>query len=361
MLKLMQEAARVGEGLTVCFFCRVEDAAALERNEFYRVDLQILRDLGFQVVVCTRPTSMPSADLYFVWWWTWAAFPLLRAKLKRKPSVIVGTFDHVLPDGTFEYFPSRPLLHRWMIRWSLAKADANIVVSHDQLRLMERSFAVKNLSYSPHVIDTNLYRPGAARDQFFFTICWMHNDNAKRKCLATSIRAISLLRNELPDFKLVIAGEQGSGYPELEELVTELGAADLVEFLGVISGEEKIRLLQTCAVYLQPTLAEGFGVAILEAMSCGAPVITSAVGAVPEVVGDCARFVDGHDVDGLAKAMQSLIGDAPAAAELGRIGRARAVEQFGYHRRLSDIQTQITLVLKEKELPPKPSKAPLFR
>ena len=91
--------------------------------------------------------------------------------------------------------------------------------------------------------------------------------------------------------------------------------------------------MQECVVYLQPTRYEGFGLAILEAMSCGAPVITSPKGAVPEVVGDTALFVDGTSPSSIAEGLLQYLDDPSLRDQMSRRARARAVERFPYAER----------------------------
>ena len=335
--------------MDICFFCRIENPALLERNEFYAVDMRILRELGHRVTVATTPWRIPRADLYVTWWWTWALFPLLRAKLGRKPVVILGTFDHVLPSGELETFPHRPWWHRIMIKSVLKHADANIVVSRDQQDYLQRHFHVNGLGYSPHVIDTELYRPGnTSRQQLFATFCWMNSGNSRRKCIPEAIRAVARLHSDFPDYRLMICGEKGGDFPSLQELVRELNAEDYIGFPGVVTREQKIEIMQRCAVYLQPTRAEGFGVAILEAMSCGATVVTSPVGAVPEVGGDAVRMVDGADPAAIAEAVGRLLLDDADRHTLGRLARERAVREFSYARRKKDIEQVIGHVVVTK-------------
>jgi len=339
----MNPISAVFEGKSACFFVKTKDPSILERNEFYRVDLDILDDLGLTTTIVTDIRHIKKADVYVVWWWTWAFIPLLQAKLLGKPVIIVGAFDHVMPDGKFQIFPNRPLVQKALIRWALKAAKTNIVCSEDQRELMTRMFKSSPIEVIPQVLNTYLYAPAdQAREPFFLTVCWMNKDNAIRKCVATSIRAMAAVHKQLPDHRLIIVGDKGDGYPVLAELVKELNAEAFVEFSGVISQSEKIDLMQRCTAYLQPTLAEGFGVAILEAMSCGAPVIVSPVGAVPSVVSECALFVDGMDPNGLADAMHNLTTDAALGAQLSLQGRARAVKEFSYSRRLGDFRRILT-------------------
>jgi glycosyltransferase involved in cell wall biosynthesis len=327
------------------FFAKVADQDVLTRNEFYAVDLKILRELGLEVTICVNPFRIPLADIYVIWWWTWAFFPVLRAKLVGKPAIILGTFDHVLEDGKLERFYRRPYLQRFMIKYALRNASSNVVVSRDQFKVMERDFSVCGLEYSPHVIDTDEYAPKSVeRGNFLLSFCWMNTRNAIRKCIPELILAMAKIHDEKPSLKLLICGEKGSDYPELQSLVDSLGAQEYIEFPGVVTKEKKIELMQTCAVYMQPSRVEGFGVAILEAMSCAAPVVSSPVGAVPEVAGDTAILVDGTNPDEIAAATIALLDDPAYSRSLGIQARSRAVRLFSYQRRKNDLDRIINQV-----------------
>jgi glycosyltransferase involved in cell wall biosynthesis len=169
----------------------------------------------------------------------------------------------------------------------------------------------------------------------------MADGNSVRKCAAQAIRAVALLSGERPNLKLVMAGERGDDHPALSALVNELGLGDRVTFPGRITLDEKVLLLQRCAVYLQPSLFEGFGLAAAEAMSCGAPVITSDVGAVREVCADTVRYVDGSNPDDIATEVRFLL-DRPVEREiLGQSARRRIVELFSPERRRRGIAATI--------------------
>ena len=329
--------------MRVCFFVRIRDREIVDRNEFYAVDMRILKELGHELTLTTSAWWVPRAELYFVWWWTWAFFPLALAKLARRPVMIVGVFDHVMQDGTLEWYPARPKWHQWMIRQCLLRADANVVSSTDQQRYLQRHFSVRGLHYCPLVIDTKLYSPGSGhRENILLTFCWMQSGNSRRKAIREMIRAMARLHPTFPELRLLICGERGSDYPELHRLTAELGAQGYVEFPGVVSRERKIELMQRCAAYLQPTFGEGFGVAILEAMSCGAPVVTSPVGAVPEVAGDTVVMVTGSEPLDIARGVTELLTQPKLAADLGARARERAVRLYSYERRKSDLKRIIS-------------------
>jgi glycosyltransferase involved in cell wall biosynthesis len=320
----------------VVFFARVRDPKLLELVEFYAQDLEILRRLGYRVHVVSRLRDLaraPVPALYFVWWWSYAAFPVALARLTRRPVVITGAFD------VFD-FPARPAYQRTLIAFAARHATANVFVSQLERGEVPRRLNVAAPRMSPHIVDESVYHPEGERDpDLLLSFVLMDRGNSVRKCTVSSIQALATMVATRPSLRLVIGGKKGSDYPALAALAERLGVGDRVEFPGLVSREEKIRLLQRCAVYLQPSRFEGFGLAGLEAMACGAPVVTSAVGAVPEVGGDAVEYVDGDDPSAIAGAVLSLLGDPCRAADLGARARARAVEHFSMARRMTDLRT----------------------
>ncbi len=96
------------------------------------------------------------------------------------------------------------------------------------------------------------------------------------------------------------------------------------EVLGRVSDEELVGLYRGAAAFIDPTLYEGFGYGVLEAMACGAPVVASRVTSIPEVGGDAALLCDPRSPAAFAEALQRVLGDAQLAAEVRRRGLERA-------------------------------------
>ena len=91
------------------------------------------------------------------------------------------------------------------------------------------------------------------------------------------------------------------------------------------NGDEDLSLLYSAAaVFAYPSLAEGFGLPVVEAMACGAPVITSNVSSLPEVAGDAARLVDPEDTRDIRDALDRLLRDADERQRLRKLGHKRA-------------------------------------
>ena len=123
---------------------------------------------------------------------------------------------------------------------------------------------------------------------------------------------------------LAIAGSPGWLYEETQNLVAELKLERKVRFLGRVTDLELITLYSMADVFAFPSFFEGFGIPPLEAMACGAPVITSNTSSLPEVAGDAALLVDPNDISALARAIQSLLEDEQLRSELVQKGYQQA-------------------------------------
>jgi glycosyltransferase involved in cell wall biosynthesis len=123
---------------------------------------------------------------------------------------------------------------------------------------------------------------------------------------------------------LALAGGKGWLYEETRQVVSELKLENKVRFLGRVSDLELITLYSLADVFAFPSFSEGFGIPPLEAMACGAPVITSNTSSLPEVVGDAALLADPHDVKGLGHAITRLLEDEQLREELRQKGYQRA-------------------------------------
>ena len=145
-----------------------------------------------------------------------------------------------------------------------------------------------------------------------------------RKDLPTLVMAFAELARAHVDLRLVVAGPEGRGEPAFAAAVAACGVADRVVRVGYLREDERQSLLDGAAVLAYPSLYEGFGFPPLEAMAAGVPVVATAAGAVPEVVGDAAELVAPGDVEALARALARVIDDTGLRAKLIEAGRVRA-------------------------------------
>ena len=150
-----------------------------------------------------------------------------------------------------------------------------------------------------------------------------------RKNVPRIIEAYSQLPESLRrEYQLVIAGRyQYLGhplYPDPRETVRRLGLERSAIFTGQIREQDKAALYSAATVYMFPSLYEGFGMTVLEAMACGTPVLTSNLSALPEVVGDAGVLVDPYDAGGISRALTELLESQSRRDELSRRGLERA-------------------------------------
>jgi glycosyltransferase involved in cell wall biosynthesis len=124
---------------------------------------------------------------------------------------------------------------------------------------------------------------------------------------------------------LVLSGEPWSPEDPLARLAVRRGLAGIVHFAGGVRDERALACLYSgAALYVQPSLTEGFGLPPLEAMACGVPVLSSNAGALPETVGDAAALLPPQDPEAWGAAIARLLTDAAWREALVRAGAARA-------------------------------------
>src|SRR5438874_12436359 len=190
----------------VCFFAKVKSVEILERVEFYAQDIRILRDLGYDVHIASSISEIRPADLYFVWWWTWAFAPLAWAKLLRRPIIVTGVFD--LP-----MFPPRNAIEKTLMRAALRFADANVFCSLMEQNEVPAAFPTKNPIYVPLSVDTQLYAPSTEpRDNVILSVGWLQDGNSQRKGMPDVVQAAPLIHRAHPEVRFIIAGEHGTHY-----------------------------------------------------------------------------------------------------------------------------------------------------
>jgi alpha-1,3-rhamnosyl/mannosyltransferase len=143
-----------------------------------------------------------------------------------------------------------------------------------------------------------------------------------RKNLIGALRAFAALGEDGAGHQLVVAG--GAGWMNDEFAPALHGVRDRVVVTGYVDDDDLVGLLGACACFLYPSFLEGFGFPPLEAMACGAPVVSSTGGSLPEVCGDAALLVDPHDDEAIADAVRRVLGDRALAAGLRERGLRRS-------------------------------------
>jgi glycosyltransferase involved in cell wall biosynthesis len=251
----------------------------------------------------------------------------------RKPYVV--TVHDIGPLTHPEFFSNtRPWVMKRSLKQALKKAAAIICVSKSTADDLE-SYVGRSLNERLHVV------PEGVSPQFFeaknpdclasltglpepgtpFIVAT--GKISPRKNVGRIIKALSKLNGMIPHHLILVGG---SGW-DMEEVLKEMNkstVAGRVHLIGYVSDEQLHALYSSASAYVHPSLFEGFGLTVLEAMAAGCPVVTSNVSSLPEVAGDAALLVDPYDVDTIAEAIKSLCSDFSLAADLVKRGRTRA-------------------------------------
>jgi N-acetyl-alpha-D-glucosaminyl L-malate synthase BshA len=204
-------------------------------------------------------------------------------------------------------------------KFSIAHSDAVTTPSeslkNDTLALVHRPIDV-----IPNFVDTELYKPGQRTGKLV-----VHNSNFRPVKRVDDVIAVF---SQLPkDTQLALIGD-GPERSRLERAVHDLGLADRVRFLG--KQLSFIEVLQSASVFLLTSELESFGLAALEALSCGVPVVATRVGGIPEVISDGGNgsLHDLGDVRGMAASVKGLLDDPALHARMSAAARATAVGKF---------------------------------
>ncbi len=171
-----------------------------------------------------------------------------------------------------------------------------------------------------------------------------------RKNLVRLVDAYALWRRrERLPIKLVIAGGKGWYYEQIFARVQERGLAEDVIFPGFVPASELPWWYRAAECFIYPSVYEGFGLPVLEAMACGTPTITSTTSSLPEVAGDAALLVDAEDTAGLADALAHVLGDPILAQDLKQRGMRRAAAFSWAHTAAATAQVYRTVLEAPRE------------
>ncbi len=144
------------------------------------------------------------------------------------------------------------------------------------------------------------------------------------KNLDAAVEAAAVLVRRGYDLRLVVTGEEAPRPAHVRRRATAAGIAERLVMTGFLDRADLIALYRGAAALIYPSLNEGFGLPVLEAMACGTPVVAARAGALPEVGADACLYAEPADVEGLAGAVASILGDDALARRLSESGRARA-------------------------------------
>ncbi|MFZ0960528.1 MAG: glycosyltransferase family 1 protein [Terriglobia bacterium] len=141
-----------------------------------------------------------------------------------------------------------------------------------------------------------------------------------------TLNMLKALMNLPGHYQLVLSGGNGYGSEAIHKFIRTELLGERVKLLGHVNEAQLSRLYQAASVFLFPSLEEGFGIPVLEAMANGLPVVTSNVSSMPEVGGEAALYVDPHDPTDIARKVVQAVEESPLRKTLVQKGLTRAAE-----------------------------------
>ena len=260
---------------------------------------------------------------------------------RTRAVVTIHDIIHVLYP---EFLPSRAAhaYARFMIRRALTRADRIVTVSDNTRRDLVDYFDIPAARIE--VIYNGVsprFNPAVPRDEklrvaaklgITFPYLLFLGGEKPHKNVQNVVRAFGNARREhaLPH-ALVLAGPLPQNPARLEALISALDLSAAVRRPGIVDDEDLPALYAGADAFLYPTLYEGFGLPVVEAMASGTPVLTSSNSALQEIAGGHALLVDPMDLDAIAAGIVLLATDANARAEYSALGRKRALD-FSWDR-----------------------------
>ncbi len=254
------------------------------------------------------------------------------------PCPAVGTvhdFSSMHVEG--KYDPLRDVYIKRVLPFLVRRLTRVIAVSECTKRDIIRfaHYSTDRIAVIPHGVDQDTYYPrdkvdsqNAIRDQYGLRapyVLYVSRLEHPGKNHVRLIRAFAQLKRDadLPH-QLVLAGSDWTRAEEVHEAADAAGSGDGIHFTGFVDKKDLPHLYCGADLFVFPSLYEGFGMPILEAMACGVPVACSNASSLPEVAGDAAAYFDPKDEQAIADTLQKTLSDTQTLKRLAEAGRVHA-------------------------------------
>jgi len=248
--------------------------------------------------------------------------------LRADVPTVVTIHDLTFFDHPEWHERAKVVYFRRMIRESAQRADTLVCVSqYTAARLYDLLAPSVPVEVITHGVDHRRFRPGDEDDLELLAGLGLRppfvaftGTLEPRKNVPALVRAMARLAPTHPGLQLVLAGHRGWGGAEVDAAVATSGLGDRVVNLGYVDDAVLPALYRQAAAVAYPSLEEGFGLPALEALACGAAVVTSSGSAMEEVAGEAALLVRPGDEAGLTEALEALLAGGPEVARLRQAG-----------------------------------------
>ncbi len=265
-------------------------------------------------------------------------FPLV-----RPTQILLGIHDTIADRQPEFAFASKREFRfwKWKVRLALAQADLVLTVSDYSRRSIQEHFGLgrERLRVIAEAASSRFQPDGTVNQDEPYVL--YVGGISPNKNLLMLIRAFERVKREFPRLRLILAGDHsGDGFKSCyQELTQEIRARKLetdVVFTGFVPDHDLPALYSGASVFAFPSLDEGFGLPVLEAMACGTPVVASTGNALEEVVGDGGVLVNPLNEADIARGLKEVLGD-PAKADELRGRSLRRASEFSWDRSADQI------------------------
>lgn len=245
------------------------------------------------------------------------------------------TMDKRIAVAAADSWKLKLLTRRWYSFLGMQKKvarllDPIIVVSDSTRRDVSKDFRVpiETMETVHHGINLEQWKPLPEIKRVDNRLIAVASADVPLKGLIYLIEAYAQLLKDRPDLRLTVIGSLREGLTK--KRLIKLGILDKVEFRSGLSDDEISELYATCTIAVTPSVYEGFGFPVGEAMASGIPVVSTTGGSLPEVVGDAGLLVPPKDPEALAGAIGKLLDDPVIRERLGAAAHERIVSQFDW-------------------------------
>lgn len=229
-------------------------------------------------------------------------------------------------------FPGKSIATRTFFGATAGTADSLIVLSERYRQSLSQSY--KNKAYVvPNAFDSALLLLPCPRPLKSCIRVIFIGRLTREKGIVDFFQLASYLVDRIPDVQFVLAGVPSpveGGMRHLRELVNELGLGKNVMFVGPVTGDEKLDFFNQGDIMLLPSYRESFGIAALEGMAAGIPVLAYSIGLLPDLIrdGEAGFLEDSGNVHALSSRLLQLIEDPSLRARMGQNGREEAKQKY---------------------------------
>lgn len=261
----------------------------------------------------------------------------------RRPSVI--TIHDLAIYKNPSWFPGQVFSRHLLVPQSVKKAKAIIAVSEStkrdlrelfstpgkKIRVIHEGVDVQPINVKSKKSSTNVHEKFHIRKRYLLFVGTLE----ARKNLVRLVQAFGRLLETsgkaLDDVTLVLAGNRGWKSEEVFNQIKELHLEHRVKWTGYVTQNEKLALMRGATAFVFPSVYEGFGLPVLEALALGVPVVTSEVASLPEVAGPAARYVNPEEVNDIREGLSDVLTDQRLRTRLHEAGPKQA-KRFSWQK-----------------------------